>query len=99
MPRPDSLPRFNAHKKHKRYHALDSADNRVEQLSARLREAERVIERLVFEIEKLTSGKRPPRSTRNRKRKPPEAGLSVPAIPPRGPLPMQGGAEAPLEFD
>ena len=32
-------------------------------------------------------------------RKPPEAGLPVPAIPPRGPLPLQGGAEAPLEFD
>ena len=34
-----------------------------------------------------------------RRRKPPEAGLPVPAIPPRGPLPLQGGAEAPLEFD
>lgn len=35
----------------------------------------------------------------NRKRKPPEAGLAVPAVPPNGPLPKQGGAEAPLEFD
>ena len=33
------------------------------------------------------------------KRKPPEAGLAVPAVPPNGPLPKQGGAEAPLEFD
>ncbi|WP_171033073.1 hypothetical protein [Qipengyuania marisflavi] len=33
------------------------------------------------------------------KRKPPEAGLPVPAISPKGPLPMQGGAEAPLAFD
>ena len=33
-----------------------------------------------------------------RKRKPPEAGLPVPAVPPRGPLPLQGGAEAPLDF-
>ncbi len=32
------------------------------------------------------------------RRKPPEAGLPVPAIPPRGPLPKQGGAAAPLEF-
>lgn len=32
------------------------------------------------------------------KRKPPEAGLPVPAVPPRGPLPLQGGAEAPLDF-
>ena len=36
---------------------------------------------------------------RNRKRKPPEAGLAVPAVPPNDPLPKQGGAEAPLEFD
>jgi hypothetical protein len=34
-----------------------------------------------------------------RSRKPPEAGIAVPAIPPRGPLPKQGGAAAPLEFD
>ena len=33
------------------------------------------------------------------RKKPPEAGIAVPAIPPRGPLPLQGGAEAPLEFD
>jgi len=34
---------------------------------------------------------------RANRRKPPEAGLAVPAIPPRGPLPLAGGAEAPLE--
>ena len=33
-----------------------------------------------------------------KRRKPPEAGLAVPAVPPQGPLPMQGGAEAPLDF-
>lgn len=38
------------------------------------------------------------RPLRKPRRKPPEAGLPVPAIPPRGPLPKQGGAEAPLEF-
>jgi len=32
------------------------------------------------------------------RRKPPESGLSVPAVPPRGPLPKQGGAAAPLDF-
>ena len=31
-------------------------------------------------------------------RKPPEAGIPVPAIPPNGPVPKQGGAEAPLDF-
>ena len=33
------------------------------------------------------------------RRKPPEAGMPVPAVPPQGPLPKTGGAEAPLEFD
>ena len=36
---------------------------------------------------------------RNRRRKPPESGLAVPAVPPKGPLPKQGGAEAPVDFD
>ncbi|PZT86973.1 MAG: hypothetical protein DI637_09980 [Citromicrobium sp.] len=39
------------------------------------------------------------RARRKPPRKPPEAGMPVPAIPPGGPLPKQGGAEAPLEFD
>jgi hypothetical protein len=32
------------------------------------------------------------------RRKPPEAGLPVPAVPPRGPRPKLGGAEAPLDL-
>jgi hypothetical protein len=36
-------------------------------------------------------------SDRAKRRKPPEAGLAVPAVPPRGPLPLEGGAEAPLD--
>ncbi|MBA4045558.1 MAG: hypothetical protein C0471_14220 [Erythrobacter sp.] len=32
------------------------------------------------------------------RRRPPEAGLSLPAVPPRGPQPLQGGAAAPLDF-
>ncbi len=30
------------------------------------------------------------------RRKPPESGMSVPAVPPRGPVPLQGGAAAAL---
>ena len=33
------------------------------------------------------------------KRRPPEAGIAVPVVPPKGPLPKQGGAAAPLDFD
>ena len=36
---------------------------------------------------------------RRPRRKPPEAGIAMPAVPPKGPLPKTGGAEAPLEFD
>ncbi|MBV7258626.1 hypothetical protein [Erythrobacter crassostreae] len=40
---------------------------------------------------KTNLSQRPPR-------KPPESGIAVPAVPPKGPLPKQGGAEAPLDF-
>ena len=33
------------------------------------------------------------------RRKPPESGIPVPAVPPHGPLPKQGGAAAPLDFE
>jgi hypothetical protein len=36
------------------------------------------------------------RSLRKRRR-PPEGGEPIPAVPPRGPLPLQGGAEAGFE--
>jgi hypothetical protein len=39
------------------------------------------------------------RQRQTRRRKPPESGIAMPAIPPRGPLPMQGGAAAPLDFE
>ena len=32
------------------------------------------------------------------RRRPPESGIVVPAVPPRGPLPKQGGAAAALDF-
>ncbi len=38
------------------------------------------------------------RDNGNRRRKPPEAGIPIPAVPPTGPLPKQGGAEAPLDL-
>ncbi|MFL0670882.1 MAG: hypothetical protein ACJLS3_05490 [Erythrobacter sp.] len=34
-----------------------------------------------------------------RRRGPPEAGITAPAVPPRGPLPLQGGAAARLDFE
>lgn len=37
------------------------------------------------------------RETQTRRRKPPEAGLPVPRVPPSGPVPKQGGAAAALD--
>ena len=37
--------------------------------------------------------RQPPRP----RRKPPEPGMPVPAVPPRGPVPLQGGAAAALD--
>lgn len=34
-----------------------------------------------------------------RRRRPPEAGIAVPAVPPRGPVPKLGGAAASLRFE
>lgn len=36
---------------------------------------------------------------RGPRRRPPEAGMPIPAVPPHGPLPKEGGAEAPLDFE
>jgi hypothetical protein len=33
------------------------------------------------------------------RRKPPETGLMTPVVPPRGPLPLQGGAAAPVDYE
>lgn len=33
------------------------------------------------------------------RRKPPETGLMAPVVPPRGPLPLQGGAAAPVDYE
>ncbi|MXO75377.1 hypothetical protein GRI40_09145 [Altererythrobacter aerius] len=66
-----------------------------------LRGAERILQTVMAERDNLMrqllqAGIRP--RIGPRKRKPPEAGLAVPAVPPRGPMPLQGGAEAPLDF-
>jgi len=37
------------------------------------------------------------RIQRANRRKPPETGVAIPAVPPKGPLPLEGGAEAPLD--
>jgi|GEM_PF-6824628 len=75
------------------------------QLEAKFRELAESIERElrafqshIRELQKGTGPKPDFRLLRHRRRRPPEAGLPQPAVPPKGPLPLQGGAEAPLDF-
>ena len=77
-------------------------------LAARVREAERLATAAILERDRLRAEldrvrlamiRKNRGSTTKRRRRPPEAGEFIPAIPPRGPLPLQGGAQAPLEFD
>ncbi len=101
MPRPDPLPRFNSRRPSKSYDALDSDAETIRLLRGQLRQAERMMQALAKECAALhdqlrEAGIAPKKP--NRKRKPPEAGIAVPAVPPKGPRPKQGGAEAPLDF-
>lgn len=57
------------------------------QLEDRLARAKAEVRRLEAEL----------KARFNRKPRPPEGGEPIPAIPPRGPVPLAGGAEAPIE--
>lgn len=78
--------------------AIARIDGELNLLRRKLGTAGKRMERIMLKAEiahlrtiKSRLGKRPPR-------KPPESGVPVPAVPPKGPLPMQGGAEAPMDF-
>lgn len=85
-------------------------DPRIRMIEEALERAEDAIEAAIYARDELLLQLMEvhstlPRATRRRppplppRRKPPEAGVPVPAMPPKGPLPKQGGAEAPLDFD
>lgn len=103
MPIPDGPPsRFSSRRTSRVLPPLDTPQAEIERLKAELRQAKRLAEMAIKErdalrLQMIRAGIRP--KTGPKKRKPPEAGIAVPAVPPRGPLPKQGGAEAPLEFD
>ena len=82
---------------------IDRLTGELEQLEVRLAATGDQNERIMLKAEithftlalaRLGRGPGP-----RRRPKPPESGLPVPAVPPQGPLPKQGGAAAPLEFD
>ena len=87
----------------RRLHAVAEIEHELAKLKLKLAAATETEERIMLKVEiaHLQALKSDIRHgpTRNRPRKPPEAGIPVPAIPPTGPLPMQGGAEAPLDFE
>jgi hypothetical protein len=82
---------------------IDRLTDELTKLEARLAETADQNERIMIKAEivhftmalnRLHGGHYP-----SGRRKPPESGLPVPAIPPSDPLPKQGGAAAPLKFD
>lgn len=78
---------------------LSAVNAEIERLKAELRKAERLAQRVRLKsaLAKMEASKAD--LYRKFNRKPPESGIAMPVEPPRGPLPMQGGAAAPLEFD
>ena len=100
MPRPDPLIPFSP-RRPKDAPSLNPEQVSIAHLDECLRQADRVAAAALRERDKtrLELSKANARlGGRNHKRKPPESGLPIPAIPPRGPLPLQGGAEAPLDY-
>ncbi|MBY6219076.1 hypothetical protein [Qipengyuania aquimaris] len=71
----------------RQHRLLDDAQRLIAALDDDARRRRRAAARLAAHVRK------------NRKRNPPESGIPAPAEPPKGPLPKQGGAEAPLTFD
>ena len=72
-------------------------------IKAKLRDEKRQEERVGLRAElaylrKLLSQVQDKRWGFRGRRRPPESGLPVPAVPPKGPLPKQGGAAASLDF-
>ena len=78
---------------------IEQIDLEIARLSRRMLRTSRIEKRIEFKAAIVHLRELRERISGGKKRKPPEAGIAVPAIPPRGPLPMQGGTAAPLEFD
>lgn len=78
---------------------IEQIDLEVARLSDRMLRTSRIEKRIELKATIVHLRELREQISGGKKRKPPESGLPVPAVPPRGPLPMQGGAAAPLEFD
>ncbi len=78
---------------------LSAVNTEIERIKAEVREAKRSAHRIRLQalLAKMEASK--VGLYRKFNRKPPEAGIAMPVEPPKGPLPKQGGAEAPLDFD
>ena len=79
--------------------AVRKIDDLIEALDAKIAREPSVEERIYLKAERAKLMQIRTRFTPKRRRRPPESGLPVPAIPPSGPRPKQGGAAAPLDFD
>ncbi|KPF63874.1 hypothetical protein [Porphyrobacter sp. AAP60] len=78
---------------------IEQIDLEVSRLSRRMLRTSRIEKRIEFKAAIVHLRELREQISGGKKRKPPESGLAVPAVPPGGPRPKQGGAAAPLEFD
>ena len=101
MPSHDPLPRVNRSGPSGSFDQFDSSVETIRALRGQLQHSESMVQALIRECAALQNQLREagiaPKGARPN-RKPPEAGIAVPAVPPKGPQPKQGGAEAPLDF-
>lgn len=77
---------------------MERIERELDHLQSKYNVTKNPIERTNIRAEIVHLRKALNRLKSNHGRKPPESGIPVPAVPPRGPVPMQGGAEAPLDF-
>jgi len=78
---------------------LSIVNAEIERLQTELRKAQRSAQRVRLQATLAMMEASRDDLYRKFNRKPPESGLGVPAVPPGGPKPRSGGAEAPLTFD
>jgi hypothetical protein len=78
---------------------IEQIDHEIARLSARRDRTSSIEKRIEYKAAIVHLRETRERISGQNKRKPPESGIAVPAVPPKGPLPKQGGAAAPLDFD
>jgi hypothetical protein len=99
---PERLAEAKAQRARELQAIIDRLAGELERLEAKLAATTDQSERILLKAEIVhftLALKQIDRGAGSKRRKPPETGLAVPAVPPEGPQTGHGGATAPLEFD